>query len=1015
MPRRVTVKYASLKSSLVNLPISMYGPLVEHRVRPQSLAVHLISTASQPPKSAYVGWTGMASSSSLAQFQNGIRAGDALETVEIDPQVASSLGFTEGSTLEIGLLHDLEVATSVNTEPVSPDDWEILELHAGYVEDNLLSQVRAASVGQEVDVWVLGRTRVRFRVVSYNPPGPAVLLSTNTEVSIAPRLRSQSSSSLTDASSWHQIDPAISTSKSVSFGNKVVLRAFPYDLLPQSSSVVIPESESCVWVSPRTFVQLTGETHLRETSLSGSHQHYASIRKLRPHVSPLSVTNGWGSADWKPPPPRTRKRTMHKTWSSWDLPEEEKKLQEAVLLRSSEDIPDHHFLCLDMEGIEDWDLVWFALYNLSSQPTQVLAGVEHLIQECRNTVLNVFTLQALQHGSVTIPGLLLYGRSGSGRTSIVKEVMKRLREDGKIFAHTLYVDLTKHGEERILVLKSLFQFWLDVAKWHRPSVIVFDNLERVVPAEVEHADSFRSRHLAEHFLSVFGAKTVMAGIMFIATCQSQAALHPLLLSTHMFSTVVPLKPPNKDARRDILAGIVESKLSSSGLRVEAEHPLNYVSLATQTEGYLATDLHDLVSRAAHQATSRAAKAQSVVRTNEPWPPLTTLLRQADFESAQVDFTPLSLRDVKLQHSDILWSDIGGLHETRRVLRETLEWPTKYGAIFASCPLRLRSGLLLYGFPGCGKTLLASAVAKECGLNFISVKGPELLNKYIGASEKSVRDLFDRASAAKPCILFFDEFDSIAPKRGHDSTGVTDRVVNQLLTQMDGAEGLDGVYVLAATSRPDLIDAALLRPGRLDKSLLCDMPDKHERLEIMEAISKKVVMAPDVDLNQYAEATEGFSGADLQALIYNAHLEVVHSTLENSPHPESDDKQLHQDSDLQYTSFGGPTTQRVMSRAEQDVLRRRLSTILASQITPTSVAKAKTAVLSKAWDFKALFGYPHDVQDTHLQNALRSARPSVPPEERERLSRIYRAFVAERSGRLPVPPEAGGIGNRVSLM
>ncbi|CCO29321.1 Peroxisome biosynthesis protein PAS1 AltName: Full=Peroxin-1 [Rhizoctonia solani AG-1 IB] len=128
---------------------------------------------------------------------------------------------------------------------------------------------------------------------------------------------------------------------------------------------------------------------------------------------------------------------------------------------------------------------------------------------------------------------------------------------------------------------------------------------------------------------------------------------------------------------------------------------------------------------------------------------------------------------------------------RRVLRETLEWPTKYGAIFAKCPLRLRSGLLLYGYPGCGKTLLASAVAKECGLNFISVKGPELLNKYIGQSEQSVRDIFDRASAAKPCVLFLDEFDSIAPKRGHDSTGVTDRVVNQMLTQMDGAEGLDG--------------------------------------------------------------------------------------------------------------------------------------------------------------------------------------------------------------------------------
>ncbi|KAH7873102.1 P-loop containing nucleoside triphosphate hydrolase protein, partial [Lentinula edodes] len=241
-----------------------------------------------------------------------------------------------------------------------------------------------------------------------------------------------------------------------------------------------------------------------------------------------------------------------------------------------------------------------------------------------------------------------------------------------------------------------------------------------------------------------------------------------------------------------------------------------------------------------------------------------------------------LQDIKLEKSVVSWADIGGLHETRRILRETLEWPTKYGPIFAQSPLRLRSGLLLFGYPGCGKTLLASAIAKERGVNFIGIKGPEILNKYIGASEQTVRDIFERASSAKPCVLFFDEFDSIAPKRGHDSTGVTDRVVNQMLTQMDGAEGLDGVYVLAATSRPDLIDSALLRPGRLDKYLLCNMPDVGERKDILEAVRRKVSLAPSVDLDEIEQATEGFSGADLQALIYNAHLEVVNAVIVSSP-------------------------------------------------------------------------------------------------------------------------------------
>ncbi|KIO34777.1 hypothetical protein M407DRAFT_64085, partial [Tulasnella calospora MUT 4182] len=232
--------------------------------------------------------------------------------------------------------------------------------------------------------------------------------------------------------------------------------------------------------------------------------------------------------------------------------------------------------------------------------------------------------------------------------------------------------------------------------------------------------------------------------------------------------------------------------------------------------------------------------------------------------------------------------------------------------------------LLYGFPGCGKTLLASAVAKECGLNFISVKGPELLNKYIGASEKSVRDIFERATAAKPCVLFFDEFDSIAPKRGHDSTGVTDRVVNQMLTQMDGAEGLEGVYVLAATSRPDLIDPALLRPGRLDKSLLCNMPDEEERLEILQALSQKISISDSVSLRALAEETEGYSGADLQAIMYNAHLEVVHEAVAADTHKdEATQANGVQNQLVDFTTFGGSSNSVVTARADRAAMERRV--------------------------------------------------------------------------------------------
>lgn len=233
----------------------------------------------------------------------------------------------------------------------------------------------------------------------------------------------------------------------------------------------------------------------------------------------------------------------------------------------------------------------------------------------------------------------------------------------------------------------------------------------------------------------------------LATTTGSASLHPLLTSKHIFGEQIKIQSPTSDKRREILAAIVRAQETSPS-------DLDYVTLSTLTEGYSASDLNDFVTGASQQAMIRCARDGTE----------SDHLTMDDFVAAQEAFTPFNLRGVSLQKSDTRWEDIGGLHEARSILRETLEWPTKYAPIFAKCPLRLRSGLLLYGYPGCGKTLLASAVAKECGLNFISVKGPEILNKYIGASEQSVRDLFERASAAKPCVLFFDEFDSIAPKR-----------------------------------------------------------------------------------------------------------------------------------------------------------------------------------------------------------------------------------------------------------
>lgn len=297
----------------------------------------------------------------------------------------------------------------------------------------------------------------------------------------------------------------------------------------------------------------------------------------------------------------------------------------------------------------------------------------------------------------------------------------------------------------------------------------------------------------------------------------------------------------------------------------------------------------------------------------------------------------------------------------------------------------------------------SAVAQQCGLNFISVKGPEILNKFIGASEQNVRELFERAQSVKPCILFFDEFDSIAPKRGHDSTGVTDRVVNQLLTQMDGAEGLDGVYILAATSRPDLIDSALLRPGRLDKSVICNIPSEAERLDILETVVnskdkdtglKKFELEEDTDLAMIAQKTAGFSGADLQGLCYNAYLKSVHRYLSASTEPE----QVSGDNDIEYFTIN--------EKCPREENKLRLQTLLEQD----QVRETKTKVSDGGAPKQTAI-----VTIDDLMEACQETKPSISMSELVKLRNIYSKFQTDRNGEMPNGENSVEIGSRLSLM
>ncbi|MGH0142184.1 UNVERIFIED_CONTAM: hypothetical protein FKN15_052238 [Acipenser sinensis] len=491
------------------------------------------------------------------------------------------------------------------------------------------------------------------------------------------------------------------------------------------------------------------------------------------------------------------------------------------------------------------------------------------------------------------------------------------------------ISMSQYSGKRCETVRKKLEEAFAEAVWRQPSLLLLDDLDHIAgaassPEQEQGPEALLGKQLAQA-LTDLASEAVVHGslIALIATSQSERSLHPSLVSvqgSHFFQCFTSIKPPSQVQRNEILRAVIQNK---SSIAEETWQVVDTQSLARETEGFVARDFTLLVERAIHASVvnNRGTSAQDL------------FLATCDFHQALKGFTPSSLRNANLHTpKDLGWERVGGLHEARQQLMDTIQLPAKYPALFANLPVRQQSGVLLYGAPGTGKTLLAAAVANESGMNFISIKGPELLSKYIGASEQAIRDVFNRAQAAKPCILFFDEFDSIAPRRGHDNTGVTDRVVNQMLTELDGVEGLQGtvrvataqaakpcilffdefdsiaprrghdntgvtdrvvnqmlteldgveglqgVYVLAATSRPDLIDPALLRPGRLDKSLYCPPPDQGARKEILDALSLSVPLAEDVDFDLIAANTEFFTGADLKALLYNAQLEAIHTNL-----------------------------------------------------------------------------------------------------------------------------------------
>ncbi|CAH1979790.1 unnamed protein product [Acanthoscelides obtectus] len=485
--------------------------------------------------------------------------------------------------------------------------------------------------------------------------------------------------------------------------------------------------------------------------------------------------------------------------------------------------------------------------------------VHHIIEDVGNFDTIVQSAMDIFSGADAFGNVLIIGQQGTGKSSLLRAIQHKVQQYPK-YMHIKMIKCKSIKGKTMDSLERLFQNIFHELVLHQPSLLVIDDLH-VMCENIKDDESApnaiyfnRISEMFHNFLKPYITKHVIG---ICATSESLEKLNKNMYSSrgsHVFKNVFTISELDKQDRQTIMKHLLQNYKIVD---------IEFDELSVKTDGFVFQDMVNFCEKVIYEGLKHSEDDERVEITME------------NCEKALENTCILSLENVNL-HSpgDRDFSHIGGLHDVKQILVETLLWPVKYPQIFADAPLRLQSGLLLYGPPGTGKTMLAGAAAKQCRLRIVTVKGPELLSKYIGASEQAVRDVFQKAQRAKPCILFFDEFDSLAPRRGHDNTGVTDRVVNQFLTQLDGIESLVGVCVLAATSRPDLLDPALLRPGRLDRQILCPLPNKAERLEILKVISKNLDLAADVDLEEIAKSTEHFSGADLQSLMYTAQMFTV---------------------------------------------------------------------------------------------------------------------------------------------
>ncbi len=490
-----------------------------------------------------------------------------------------------------------------------------------------------------------------------------------------------------------------------------------------------------------------------------------------------------------------------------------------------------------------------------------IGGLKDAIQKIREMVeLPLRHPELFQKLGIDPPkGILLYGPPGTGKTLLAKAVANESN------AHFISISgpeiMSKYYGESEKRLREIFE----EAEKNAPSIIFIDEIDAIAPKREEVTGEVERRVVAQLLALMDGLKG-RGEVIVIGATNRPNAIDPALRRPGRFDREIEIGVPDREGRKEIL------QIHTRGMPLADDVDLD--KLADITHGFVGADLAALAKEAAMRALRRIMKEVNLFESEEiPAEILDKLqVTMQDFLDALKDITPSALREVIVQVPNVRWSDVGGLEEVKEELRMAVEWPLKYPELFKASGAKQPKGILLYGPPGTGKTLLAKAVANESEANFISVKGPEILSKWVGESEKAIREIFRKARQSAPAIIFFDEIDSIAPIRG--ATGdsrVTERIISQLLTEMDGLEELRKVVVIAATNRPDLLDPALLRPGRFDRLIYVPPPDFKARIEILKIHSKGKPLSDDVNLEELAKLTEGYTGADLENLVNTAAL------------------------------------------------------------------------------------------------------------------------------------------------